>query len=68
MGREESYEAGGHGRVRGEVGADDAAVELREVGPRSACVEVGEDEVVAVRPGRARVGAEVEVAHGRIGV
>lgn len=66
-GREEGDEPAGHGGVRGEVGADEAAVELREVGPRGAGVEVGE-EGVAVGAGMACGGAEVEVArHGRIG-
>jgi hypothetical protein len=33
MGREQCHEAAGHGGVWGEVSADEAAVELREVRP-----------------------------------
>jgi len=47
------------------VGANEAGVELRQVGPRGAGIEVSE-EWVALGAGMACVGAEVEVTHGRI--
>lgn len=62
-GCEEGDEPAGHGGVGGEVGPDDPAVELRQVGQRGTGIEVG-DEVVAVNAGLDCVGAEVEVTHG----
>ncbi len=62
-GREEGDEPAGDEAVGGEVGPDEPAVELRQVGPRGAGVEVGE-EVVADRPSLACVAVEVEVTHG----
>jgi len=65
-GREEGDQPAGHGGVGGEVGADEAAVELRDVGPRGAGVEVGEEGMAGMACACC-VGAEVEIAHGRTG-
>lgn len=47
------------------MGADEAGVELRHMVPRGARIEVSEEGVL-VGAGMARVGAEVEVTHGRM--
>jgi hypothetical protein len=51
MGLKQCDEAAGHGWVRGEVGANEAAVELHEVRPRGTCVEVCEEGMVTGRDG-----------------